>query len=338
MAGPAAHHHDGAVTMTYQFRPAERTSAKPLLGFYAESGCGKTLSSLLLARGFAGPEGKVGIIDTEAGRGEAYVHRIPGGYDVLPMRDNFSPMAFGEALTVAEKAGLSALIIDSASHEWEGVGGVLEMAANNQAAGKKGALVWQQPKIEHQRYFMGRLLQTSVPLVILCMRAKYPMEERPKPGGGKDWVRSDKLEPKQADDILYEMSFHGWIDQAHKLHITRCDDEGLAAAIPDGQMINLESGQRLAAWARSLGSSAESRGAATPPPQSVTHGAAASDSGEWRTVSAAIEQIRKLATPGALRTWQANNKDRLQKLRELDSEKHAQIVQAIAEQDAKVAA
>jgi hypothetical protein len=29
------------------------------------------------------------------------------------------------------------------------------------------------------------------------------------------------LEPKQADDILFEMFVHGWIDQEHKLHVTK---------------------------------------------------------------------------------------------------------------------
>jgi hypothetical protein len=37
--------------MTYSFRPAKRSEAKPLIGLYAESGAGKTYSALLLARG-----------------------------------------------------------------------------------------------------------------------------------------------------------------------------------------------------------------------------------------------------------------------------------------------
>jgi hypothetical protein len=52
------------------------------------------------------------------------------------------------------------------------------MAADNQEKGTKGVLVWQQPKIKHQRHFMLRLMQTPIPLVIVCMRAKYPMEKK----------------------------------------------------------------------------------------------------------------------------------------------------------------
>lgn len=237
--------------MTFSFRPAKRSEAKPLIGLYAESGCGKTYSALLLARGFVGPNGRVGMIETEAGRGEAYADMIEGGYDVLPIRDNFSPENYGLAITAAEKAGLDALIIDSSSHEWEGAGGVLSMAAENQAGGKKGPLVWQKPKMDHQRHFMLRLLATPIPLVIVCMRAKYPMKELPNPKTGKkEWVRSDTVEPKQADDILYEMFLHGWIDHEHRLHVTKYTRPDLAQVVRDGEPITIETGKRLAEWAR----------------------------------------------------------------------------------------
>src|ERR1700690_515631 len=193
--------------MTYSFRAAGRIESKPLIGLYAESGCGKTWSALLLARGFAGPQGKIGMIETEGGRGEAYVGREPvGDFLVCPIRGSFSSSAYGEAISAAEAAKLDVLLVDSASHEWEGAGGVLSMAAENQANGVKGVLVWQKPKIEHQRHFMLRLMQTPIPLVIVCMRAKYPMMQAP---GKAEWSRSTQLEPKQADDILFEMMIHG---------------------------------------------------------------------------------------------------------------------------------
>jgi hypothetical protein len=164
---------------------------------------------------------------------------------VRPIRGDFSPQAYGKAITDAEGEKLDALIIDSASHEWEGAGGVLAMAAANQAAGKKGVLVWQQPKIDHQRHFMLRLMQTPIPLVIVCMRAKYPMEQIKG-----EWTRSKVLDPKQADDILFEMFVHGWIDQEHKLHVTKYTLPELADVIRDNEPIDIGSGQRLAQWAR----------------------------------------------------------------------------------------
>ncbi len=240
--------------MTYQFRAAQRSQAKPLIGLYSESGAGKTYSALVLARGFVGPEGRIGMIETESGRGEAYADPAEypeiGGYEVLPLRENFSPKDYGEAITAAEKAELDALIIDSASHEWEGAGGVLSLAAANQEAGKKGPIVWQQPKLLHQRHFMLRFMQTSIPLVILCMRAKYPMREVPDRNGKKQWIRSDQLDPKQADDILFEMFVHGWIDRdTHRFHMTKCTAKALEPVFNGDKPISLETGQALAKWA-----------------------------------------------------------------------------------------
>ena len=242
--------------MTFQIRPAQRAQAKPLIGLYSESGCGKTWSSLLLARGFVGAAGKIGMIETEAGRGEIYVGEPPvGEYLVGSMREDFSPTAYGEAIAAMEAQGVDALIIDSASHEWEGVGGVLAMAAENQAAGKKGPLVWQKPKIDHNRQFVLRLLQTPIPLVIVAMRAKYPMIEIARGDGKKDWQRSTTLEPKQSEDILYEMMFHAWIDTEHRLHLTKWPKAvpECARIFADGQSVTVETGQRLAAWAKSGG-------------------------------------------------------------------------------------
>ena len=253
--------------MKPSFRKAKRSEAKPLIGLYAESRGGKTKSALLLAKGFAQDMSLVGMIETEAGRGEAWADDPEvGGYQVLPIRTEFSPVAYGEAISAAEEAGLRALIIDSASHEWEGAGGVLSMAAENQAAGKKGPIVWQQPKMQHQREFMLRLMQTPIPLVIVCMRAKYPMYqitathvaawksrgEHGKPPTVGDWARSTELEPKQAEDILYEMFVHGWLDkETHSFHGTKYTLEELRNIIKDGEPISAETGKRLAAWANS---------------------------------------------------------------------------------------
>jgi hypothetical protein len=235
--------------MAYSFRPARRSEAKPLIGLYAESGCGKTWSALMLARGFVGPTGKIGMIETESGRGEAYADILPGGYSVLPLRENFSPKDYGAAIDTAEEAKLDALIIDSASHEWSGKGGVLAMAVENQAKHGKSILTWQQPKMDHQRFFMLRLMQTPIPLVVVCMRAKYPMMEVQQ-GGKKEWVRSTVLEPVQADDILFEMFVHGWIDREHRLHVTKYTRDDLRTVLPDGKPITIDSGRALAAWAR----------------------------------------------------------------------------------------
>src|SRR6185369_11287907 len=89
----------GSDPMTYTFRRAVASEAKPLIGLYSESGCGKTKRALLLAKGFTGDMASVGMIETEAGRGEAYADDpVVGGYNVLSIREDFSPKAYGQAI------------------------------------------------------------------------------------------------------------------------------------------------------------------------------------------------------------------------------------------------
>lgn len=289
-------------------RPAKKSEAKPLIGLYAESGNGKTWSALLLARGFVGPKGKICMIETEGGRGEANVGREPvGDYLVRPIRGDFSPMEYGKAISDVEQASADALIIDSASHEWDGVNGVLAMAAQNQADGKKGVLVWQQPKINHQRHFMLRLMQTPIPLVIVCMRAKYPMQQVK----GSEWVRSTVLEPKQAEDILFEMFVHGWIDQEHKLHVTKYTLPELASIIRDGEPIDIATGQRLAGWARgdktTTPASHGDAKAAAPASQTAQQGAAAAVpdglEGLYREIEIALTNAADQGTAALQEEW-----------------------------------
>lgn len=264
-------------------RPAKRSSAKPIIGLYAKSGKGKTLSALFLARGFVGRGGRIGMIESESGRGEAHCdtrvecarHKgawsstcpdcsYVGGFEVLPIwdhdgEDKFSPRRYGEAIAEAERQKWDALIVDSASHEWEGEGGVLHMAALNQEAGKKGQDVWRVPKIDHQRHFMLKLMQTPIPLVIVCMRAKYPMievynEEKRK----KEWQRSAELEPIQSEDVLFEMFVHGHFDDAHRFQGTKYTKPELADVLRTGEPFTNATGAALARWA--------SGAPATPPP------------------------------------------------------------------------
>ena len=90
-------------------------------------GAGKTMTALLIARELAGPKGHVGIIDTEQGSSHFYADRIPGGFDVLRL-DRAGPSEQISAMEEAAKAGITVLVIDSASAEWNGPGGCLELA------------------------------------------------------------------------------------------------------------------------------------------------------------------------------------------------------------------
>jgi hypothetical protein len=236
--------------MSYTFRPAARHQTKPLIGLYGQSGSGKTMSSLLLARGFVGDAGKLGMIDTESGRGQLYSDVIPGGYDVLTVGEPFSPAAYVEAIRAAEAAKLDALVIDSASHEWEGIGGVLDMAAENEKrTGKPGLHCWKEPKRLHQQFVL-KLLQSPL-FVVLCLRAKYKSRQVKNERTGKnEIVRDEHTTPIQADDFIFEMTAHAEILPSHTLRVTKLSHPDLGGVFRDGDRISLDTGRALAGWAR----------------------------------------------------------------------------------------
>ena len=240
--------------MALSIRKAKRSSAKPIICFHSTSGDGKTCTALLLARGYVGDKGKIVMIETEGGRSEGFtgetilspkgIKQPIGNYDVISISGNFSSKIYGEAISLAEKSNYDALIIDSASHEWEGVGGVLAWAAKNEEEGKKGMLVWQKPKIEHNRLFMQRLFTTPIPLVIVTLRSRYPMEKQ-----GNNWVRSLKLTPYQSENFLFEMFVQGHLDDEHRFQAKKYTVPSLIPVIPTGEVITLETGRNLAKWA-----------------------------------------------------------------------------------------
>lgn len=288
--------------MTYTFRPAARSQTKPLIGLYGPSGSGKTYSALMLARGFVGSEGRIGVIDTESGRSELYSDVIPGGFLTARLGEPFSPKAYVEAIRAAEAAKLDALVIDSFSHEWEGVGGVLEMAAEiEQRTGKPGLHCWKAPKMEHQRLVL-RLLQTPL-FVICCLRAKYKSRQVKTDRGKTEIVRDEHATAIQDEGFLFELTVNAELQRDNTMHITKTSP-GLERVFVNGQKINLDTGRALAEWARGGSAPAQSSRAAPPAPASD---APADDAGAGHSAEepVALDDARAVATEGteALRRY-----------------------------------
>ena len=239
------------------FRPATRAGTKGLICLYSESGGGKTLSALLIARGLVGPKGRIGMIDTENRRGELYADdpRI-GGYDVLQLAAPYSPQAFMAAIDEAEAAQFDALVIDSVSHEWEGIGGVLDMAVARANGGQPKFGDWKVPKTEH-KHFIDKLMKCSAH-VICCGRAHYKSRQIEK----KDYaahgitsnanstvLRDNYQSIIQEDRFIFEMTVHLQMSNTAPgvPIITKCPDMLLPAFEP-GKPITVETGERMAVW------------------------------------------------------------------------------------------
>lgn len=241
--------------MSFEIKKATRVGVRPLIGLYSESGCGKTYSALLLARGLVGATGKIVMVDSESGRGSLYADVLPGGYDTLELGQPFSPVRYIEAIDAVEQSGASVGIIDSASHEWEGIGGVLDMAAQNEErSGKAGLHCWKAPKLEHAK-FMLRMLQSSIPWIV-CLRAKYKSRQT-KENGKTVIVKDEATSPIQAEDFIFEMTCHAEILQNHTIIVTKCSHPALRSCFPEDKKepISIKHGELLAKWCSNPGGS-----------------------------------------------------------------------------------
>lgn len=239
--------HAHCARMAFTIEKATRVGVIPWIDLYSESGCGKTYSSLLLARGIAGPKGRIGMLDSESGRGRLYADVIEGGYEVVSIEPPFSPARYIEAFQFMFASGFDVIVGDSLSHEWEGVGGVLDMAADiEERTGKAGLHTWK-PKIEHNQ-LVQLLLRAPVPL-ICCIRAKYKSRQV-RIDGKTQIIKDAEASPIQAADFIFEATMHGEIMRDHSLRITKCSHPELRKCFPDGKQITMEHGKLIAAWSK----------------------------------------------------------------------------------------
>jgi hypothetical protein len=174
-----------------EFKKAVRQDAKLLIFLAGGSGSGKTESAMRLASGLAGGK-PFACIDTENGRA---LHKADD-YEFMhaALDPPFSPERYAEAITAADDAGFPVLIIDSGSHEYEGIGGVLDIQREEfERMGKRDSArmsSWIAPKRRHIIY-RDALLRSRAH-VIVCHRATDKVEI------GKDAQGKTVVRPKES--------------------------------------------------------------------------------------------------------------------------------------------
>jgi hypothetical protein len=224
------------------------------LGGYSTSG--KTLSALRLAKGLAGDK-KIAAIDTEGKRMSHYLDRFK--FDVVNMRSPFDGKRFADLAKEAEDAGYGAMVVDSFSLEWSGVGGVLslydEFFAKTNFNQKLSDVCWSRAKAEHKR-MANEFMQLTMP-VIFCVRAKRVPIHLCKnnadkaPGGAWkieqdktfifDWTVGFVLHPDTPGKPRYDM-----VDFENR-PLWKCNPDH-RAMFPAGEFITEEAGEALRKW------------------------------------------------------------------------------------------
>lgn len=205
-----------------QIREAQRAGARLVVGIAGISGSGKTYSALQLAYGLAnGNAKKVGLLDTENRRGSLYADVLKNKngdiqrFMIADLAAPFSPQRYIDSILAFQAAGVEVLVIDSVSHEWNGLGGVLDIVDGYE----KSITGWKKAKPEHKR-FMNVLLQSDMHIVV-CIRASNKTDwkdpKNPKSLG---------IMPVQQEEFMFEMtaSMMMW-NGGKERDVTKCPEE-----------------------------------------------------------------------------------------------------------------
>lgn len=255
------------------------------IGLSGGSGTGKTYSALLMARGIAetmtGRKGApIGYVDTENRRALHYKQAFPEmmHFDFQAVDDNGAVVGFGperwiEVIDAAEEAGLPVVILDSFSHAWEGVGGVLDLHAttldrltggNDDLKDRRSQLAWAEVKPRYRR-LIDRIVRAKTNIII-CTRAKPVMQK----GFGNNATNARKTKTRREDvpwdpasdaDLMFEMTTMVILDPVapgcpvHQIKVADQFKGLLDARRPMG----VETGRAMAEWAKGQGNAQQQK-------------------------------------------------------------------------------
>ncbi len=226
------------------FKKAEKKTSKLRLAIEGASGSGKTYSSLILASSIGK---KIAVLDTEHGSASLYSDKF--NFDVLELKPPYAPEHYIKAIDEAEKLGYDVIILDSITHEWNGVGGCLDIV--NKISGNSYT-AWAKVTPRHDA-FVNRILNSKIH-IIATMRSKANYETG-KNQNGKMTVEKKGTAPIQREGMDYEFTVVFDLNHQHSASSTK-DRTGLF----DGKdfIITNDTGCQLLNW---LGSGVEAKDA-----------------------------------------------------------------------------
>lgn len=254
-----------------------KSNVPELIGFYGDSGGGKTVTALICLVGMSGPAAKIGVVDTENRRAGMAADIVQAmcreHYKAVPeivcvnLEAPFHPLKYVAAIQVLAAAKCQAFLVDSMSHAWNGNGGYLDlkeevldrMAGTDWKRREKCALAAAaQVKPQTHAKLVDAILHLNAPTV-LCFRSKEKTTIG-KNQQGQTVIETDPYgTPIQEPGMIYEMLVSGEVSARDGIG-GYCSFRGIGRKtthpailklLPaEGEQFGFGHGEALAAWAR----------------------------------------------------------------------------------------
>lgn len=203
----------------FVFEDAKKSQAKGRIGITGPAGAGKTFTALLLAS-LMGK--KIAVIDSEHGSASKYADKFK--FKTLQLT-SFHPNNYVQAIRAAEAQGFDVLVIDSASHEWNGKDGCLELVDQASKKYKGNSYVaWADVTPLHTE-FIEAIHQSNMH-IIATFRSK--MDYIQTESGGRKEVKKVGMAAITREGAEYEFDVVGEMDLDHNMVITKSRCEALA--------------------------------------------------------------------------------------------------------------
>jgi len=220
--------------MNQRLKQTSRQGVKIKMALKGCSSSGKSMSSLLIAKGLCnGDLSKVAVIDTE---NSINLYSHIGTFNALILSQPFSPERYIQAIDTCEKAGMKVVIIDSISHCWHYL---LYLHGSLQG---NSFMNWNKITPLHNAFIQK--IQQSTCHIICTIRTKQDYLLQTK--DGKITIEKVGLKPIQRNEIEYEFTTVLDINIKHEARVTK-DRTGLFMDIPEF-VITEEIGTRILNW------------------------------------------------------------------------------------------
>jgi hypothetical protein len=238
--------------MSFTVQEAVKKALKLRMSIAGPSGSGKTVGALRVAYGLCGDWKKIVLIDTNIDDSLAYAGDTLmgiGKFGHIPFPNPFTPKRFVEAINAAINYGAEVVIIDSASDEWAGPGGMLEM--HDQVKGYNTAANWAKVNPEHLDFIKTMVEQKRAHIIATFrQKSKVAIDEVEENGHKKSTVRRLGMENIARPGTEYDFLLAVEIDrETHRADIIT----KRGSMLPDMRPVELtvDLGKRLLAWASS---------------------------------------------------------------------------------------